>query len=810
MAGSRGVRRGTTVPLFGRDDLLEEVNRVLDRARSGAGQGLLLVGAGGSGKSHLLRAVVERAHARGFRVLSGRALPEELPAPFALVRDLLHGLEEEPAGAVEERESDLFPLLLAPVAEPEPAPSGVGLPSTRAETRTDDLERVLAPLGATAIEGLGAGREEMLGRLSDHFRALARDRPLLLAIDDLEFADPSSVDFLRRLSADLSTTPIAVVATAGTTVPESARPLLDSLRQAPTFRSISLRPLDVPEVTEYVRWILGGRAPDRQDVLRWHAQTEGNPLFVEQLVRAVTGSGVRAGLPATAGRDVTEILLARVRELGESDRRLLAYAAVLGKEFAFSSLAAVAGMGEERVTENLDRLVQAGLLRERGGEVYEFVTEAVRANVYADLTETRRRILHRKAGRALAMKGGVSDAELARQFYLGRDDARAVEYNLRAAQVATRAFAFETAVAHIGRAIEAERRRPQRDPRAEIRLLTEEGRLLDELGSLPRSEEVLDEAVALARAHPGLDLELGRALLGSAQTHSDRSDYASAEALANEAMALLEKVGTPRDLMAAHRVLGVVFWRRGELTPAETHQRAALEIAELEGTPVEQGHALVDVANTMVPLGSARFEPALELYQRAADLFGTVEDHGAQARVLMNRAVLEYGADRPEEALRDIAVAIEAADRSRSPIWIGYCYLNLAQWQAELGRPALARPALDRAIQVLVPIGDKLGEQQIAMARGMIAESEGLFDAAESPYQDALARAREMRLGPEVSEMLFRLAQLSERRGERAEARDRLNDAERSGLLVHRPDFARRHAELVRTLRESEGTAPSR
>ena len=791
-------------PLFGRGEVLEEVDRLLAQTRAGNGRGLLLTGSGGVGKSRTLRAVVDRARERDFSVLVGRALPEELPAPFGLVRDLVRPVEEERETPVPIGGGMPFPLPFVPVGTASSVPAHEAGEGTAPASAPDDLERILAPLGATAIEGLGAGREEMLGRLLGYFQGLGRDRPVLLAIDDVGFADPSSLEFLRRLAADLGGRALALVATQGTDadVATGSRAAVDALLAVPSLRALALGPLSVPETTEYVRWILGGRAADPADVLRWHAQTEGNPLFLEQLVRTVTGSGSRAPAPPPAGRDVTEILLGRIRALGESDRRLLTYAAVLGKEFDFSSLEAVAGVGEERVTESLDRLVQQGVLREKGGEVYEFVTEAIRATLYAQLTETRRHILHRKAGQALAARGSADDAELARQFFLGRDDARAVEYNLRAAQQATRAFAFEAAVAYLARALESERRRPARDPRLEIRLLTEQGRLLDELGSFARSEQVLNDAIARSREGPGRDLELGRALLGLAQTLSDRSEYGRAESLADEAMALLEQVGTSRDLMAAHRVLGVVFWRRGDLAPAERHQRAALEIAESEGTPLEQGHALVDVANTLVPLGEARFEPALALYARAAELFGTVADHGARARVLMNRAVLEYGAGRAEEALADLAVATEAAERSRSPIWVGYCYLNLAQWQAELGRPGFAATALERAERALVPVGDRLGEQQIAMTRGMVAEGEGRLDDAETHYQEALQRAREMRLGPEVSEMLFRLAALSHRRGDLGEARDRLADAEKSGLLAHRPDFADRARALARSLAE--------
>ena len=803
MVGSRGVRRDKAEPLFGRAELLEDVGRSLERVRQGHGEGVLLTGPGGSGKSRVLRAVVDRALGQGFWVLSGRALPEELPGPFSLVQDLLRTPGE--SAAVPELWADTgHSLFLAPVPEeplgspPSPPSEKETLPAFR-----DELDRILAPVGSTSIEGLGASREEMLGRLIDNFRALAGQQPLLIAIDDLQFADASSLELLRRLAGEIGRIPALVVATVGTAaeIPDAARAPVAALSESATFRSVPLRPLTVLEMTEFIRWILGGRNPDPQDVLRWHAQTEGNPLFIEQLVRAVTGSDPRGPAAAAQGRDVTEMLTARVRELGESERRVLTYAAVLGKEFDFPSLAAVAGMEEERVTESLDHLVQRGLLRERGEEVYEFVTEAVRANVYASLTETRRRILHRKAGQALAAKGGATDAELARQFYLGRDDVRAVEYNLRAAQNATRAFAFETAVAHLERAVQAERRGPSPNPRRQIRLLTDEGRLLDELGNTPRSEEVLREAVALARGQPGLDLELGKSLLGLAQTLSDRSEYLSAEALANEATIVLEKVGSSRDLLAAHRVLGVVFWRRGELAPAEAHQRAALEIAEREGTPIEQGHALVDIANTMVPLGATRLGTALELYARAAELFATVEDQGARARVLMNRAVLEYGAGRTEDALRDMAVAIETADRSRSPIWIGFCHVNLAQWLAELGRPSEARPALERAVHVLTPLGDRLAEQQLAMTRGMVSLAEGSLGAAEDEFQDALDRARALRLGSEVPEMWFRLAEVAYRAGDLDGARERLAEAEKMGLLEQRPDLTRRHAELARALR---------
>jgi tetratricopeptide (TPR) repeat protein len=765
--------------------------------------GLLLSGPGGVGKTQLLNAVVERASKRGFTVLMGRALPEDLPPAFSLLRELV--ASEGIRGPV----ASVSPWAisrggaLGPVA-PTTVETGNGSGAAPSDA-SKDLD-ALVPGRSGLPDRLGPGREELFGRVEQDLLERSQTRPMLVAIDDLHFSDSSTLDFFCQFASKLPGSHIALVATLAEAadLPDRTRNAVETLSGVSGVLSVPVRPMNLVEMEDFVRWILGGRSPDRNDVRRWQAQTEGNPLFVEQLVRTATGIASRTKGATEGTQGITEILLERAKNQGDRERRILTYAAVLGKEFQFASLAAVSGIGEEGVTESIDRLVHDGLFREKGGEVYEFVSEPVRRTLYASLTETRRRILHARIGRALEGRPGVTDSELARHFYLGRDEAKAVEYNMKASRAATRDFDSGTAVLHVGRALEAERRGTERDRRLEIRLLTEQGRLLEGMGILPRSEELLMEAVTLARKEPGAELELGRALLALAQTRTTRSEYESAEALATEALDRLEKAGTQRDLMAGHRVLGTVAWRRGEFDRALEHQRAAASIAEREGTPLELGHAIVDLANTMFPDGATNIDPALELYRRAADLFETAGEHGARARVLMNQSVAEYHTGRPDDAIRDLTKAIEAADRSRSPIWIGYCNLNLSQWQADLGHPDLARPALARALEALGPLGDHLGDQQIAMTEGMIAEAEHDFTSAEAHYRNALGKARNLRLAAEISEMLYRLARLASARGEVAEARRWLAEARESGVANFRPDFAQR----LDQLEQSVGPAP--
>jgi tetratricopeptide (TPR) repeat protein len=799
MAGSDGRRGSPVPPIFGRADVLAEIDRTLDRARAGAGEGLLVRGEDGSGKSFFLRASLAHARERGYRTLIGRALPHEIPQPFSLVRDLLSAPDvPAPSPATADGADAGLPIFLAPFLGDAGSERSEGIDASVAASESEGIESLLAPLDSPG-EWIGTSRDELFARLTQHLADLATDRPLLVAVDDLHFADPSSLEFLARFVTKITDRPIAVVATVaeGRRIPDRAREPLESVARSTSVRSVALRPLSTPEVAEFARWLRRGLPADPADVLRWHAQTDGNPLFVEQLVRPTTGLGPRPAAPPSGGSaGLNDILLGRVRRLDDAEHRVLTYASLLGREFAFATLAAIGEMSEERLTEVLDRLVQDGLLRERGDEILEFTTDSIRATVYAELTETRRRLLHRRVGRSLEERRRASDFELARQFYLGRDDAKASEYNARAALAAMRTFAFETAVSYLERALEAERWRTDRDTGREIHYLNELGRALDELGELRRSETVLAQAVALARTRPDLDAELGRALLALAQTRQDQSEFASAEALAREAYGRLERLGSPRELMTAHRILGVVDWRLGQLPDAEMHLRLALDIAEREGTLIEQGHALVDVANAMMLGGSERFLSALALYERAAELFGTGQDLSARARVLMNRAVLLHSAGRSEEALEGLGRAIEAAERSKSPIWIGYCYLNLAQIEAELGRADRARPALERSAALLLPLGDRLGSEQIALARGLLAEAEREFDAAQGHFEDALQQARDLGAEPEVCDMYYRLAHLAHSRGDDRAARTHLAAARAAGIERHHSDLAGRIAAL--------------
>ncbi|MCI4329584.1 MAG: tetratricopeptide repeat protein [Thermoplasmata archaeon] len=783
-----------TAPIFGRTDTVEALVRRLHGARDGQGGLVVLVGEGGVGKSALLRNLERTAQSLGYAVVRGRALPTELPQPFALLGDVIRSAAETRPVDDDETVSggSVLPMFLAPFGAGSPPETISEAPAPGSRREAEEANRLLTRL-ENPVERVQANRAALFAQLTDFLLQLGEDRPLLVALDDLAFADDSSLEFLQQFGAATVESRVLVV---GTTLPLATAParsqtVLERLVDAPETTRISLRAMAEPDVAQFVRWLLNGRDPGRDAVMRWFTQTEGNPLFVEHLVRASMGFGTPPAASERHGVDFDAMLKARIQALGEDERRVLVHAAVLGKEFDFTTLVRASAQEEERLSESVDRLVHGGLLREKGGEVYEFVSERARADVYAELTETRRRILHRKAAIALEERTGTPAAifELARQSYLGHDDSRAVEYNRRAADLASAAFAFDSAIVHLERALESARRVVPRDNGLELRLLIELGGVLCEFGDLHRSEEMLLDAVGRARSDAGRESELALSLLGLARTRSDQSRYGSSRELATEAFQVMERLHNARGLLVAHRVLGVDCWRLGDLDEAEGHQREAIRLAERSGSATERGHALIDLANTLVVRGAERVPEATELYDRAAEVFAQTHDHSARARVLMNRALLSHNSGRMVDAVRDMTTAIEAAERSRSRIWIGYCHLNMAQFQAELKNVPAARTSLDRAVAQLAPLGDQLADQQATMARGMIAEVEEKFDDAASAYAEALASARQLGLGPEIAEMQLRLGGLAVARKDPKVAREWFAGAREAGILELRGDL---------------------
>jgi len=356
--------------LVGRGDILSDLRQFLDASVSPGTAVILLSGEEGVGKSIMLRAAASEARELGFMVLEGRPQAVELPQPFFLVQELLNSLatQRKKKAASQEGLQNIIPFGIGlPVGRDRGAlpmgliPYGVNLESP------EDRERRLL----SALSGRETNRkeeeQELFDMLADHIDEIAAGEKLILAIDDLQYIDQASMNFLSYLGRRTRGRNMKVMATCrpDAEVPQAVRSEIGGLFREGLLRRLEIRRLTESESREFITLLSRGREVSPATVSEWFSASRGNPLALIQLFRGGTASGgaLREGsLP-------TDTVFAK---LSDEDIRVLALASVFGKSFRFHPLYQAIGGDEEHLTEIIDTLTRSGILKDLGGEVYEF------------------------------------------------------------------------------------------------------------------------------------------------------------------------------------------------------------------------------------------------------------------------------------------------------------------------------------------------------------------------------------------------------------------------------------------------------
>jgi DNA-binding SARP family transcriptional activator len=489
----------------GRERELAQLIGALDEAVAGHGRLVLLVGEPGIGKSRLAEELIADAKARGTRVLVGRCWEAGgAPAYWPWVQSLrahVRGSDD----------STLRSQLGAGAAELAQI-----IPELR--DRFPDLPE---PLG---LESEGA-RFRLFDATAEFLRKASESRPLVLALDDLHAADAPSLLLLRFLARELGSTRILLVGAYRDVDPIPGQPLTEMLVEVarePVTRSVALGGLSEPEVAQYVE-LTASEIASSELVTGLHAETEGNPLFVGEIVRLLSVEGVpsesageaRLAIPQT----IRHVIARRLTHLSAECNRMLVLASVIGREFALDMLARMGGVSEEDLLDILDGALIARVVSEPpdGTGRLRFAHVLIRDTLYDGLTPARRVRLHRLAVETLeALHGdepGPHLAELAYHSVAGRDRDKGVRYAWRAGDRALALLAYEEAARLYRMALEALELADPLNEQARCELLLAAGEAELRAGELESAKNAFLDAADIAR-RLGLRRELARAAAG--------------------------------------------------------------------------------------------------------------------------------------------------------------------------------------------------------------------------------------------------------------------------------------------------------
>lgn len=486
----------------GRERELAELQSALDAAFSGRGGLYLLIGEPGIGKSRLADELGIHASHSNAHVLWGRSWEGEgTPAywPWVQVaRSLVLGSDPTTLGSRLRGNAGYLAQLAPEIAE--------RVPDLVRNAASKDSEQVRFALFDAVVSFLSASSEA---------------RPLVIILDDLHWADEPSLvllDFVARELASMRTLLVgAYREVEAHAQPEIARLLARIARHGHEMPLRGLTEADVASVIEQ-SFGLSISAPVLSAV---HAMTDGNPFFVDEVVRLLVAEGRIDEQPEKlrVPSGVRETIRQRIDPLSSASVDILTVASVVGRDFSLPVLESASLLSRPEILRAIQEAEATGLVATRSPGSYTFSHALVRETLYEDLDAVRRSELHRSVGTALERIYRTDAqphlAELAHHFFqaaLGGSEPKAVTYGRRAGDQATALFAYEQAAGHYERALEAlDPAHPIESERCELLLAL--GDAAWRAGSEPRARDVFQRAAGSARELDDAEM-LARAALG--------------------------------------------------------------------------------------------------------------------------------------------------------------------------------------------------------------------------------------------------------------------------------------------------------
>lgn len=735
-----------------------------------AGGEAAIEGEGGIGKTRLIAALASELASDGWGVLYGRCRPVGAIPYEPFVEALEGALVARGAGDLEQKARD---------AGPEVAPLVPML----------SLEDPGAPAGpadaGTAIWRLHRAAVRLLD-------ALATERPLLFAIDDLQSAGSASLALLHHLG-ECCGERVAVLSAHRIDDPSLEPAIVDRAdRLRSSGRLLRLEGLEPAALAE-IGSVPGGASVSSETATALHRVTGGNPLYATQLVRHAIDSGV--DLEDWRGPDavqdipsaVRELVARRVARLEQPAQSILKTASIIGQEFEMGTLSSAAGIGEQRLLASLEQACGAGLVEEIGdSERFAFVHGLVHRALYEDQLAARLHEGHRAVAAVLEAEPEVDPARLALHWHGAGprgDPQKVVRYSRESATRAAAGLAHAEAARHYRRALEAGEGRLGTG--SEMELLLALARSEANAGDLESGRQAARRAAW--RAREARDWErLGRAALTFSATGGSTALDAYQMDFAREASELLVEAedalpatdtalrGRVLSALAGQRLSGLALDRRRSLADEASTMARRLADAPGELTALR--------ARTSPGLrGPYDLEQAIEAGRRAADLAAALGDAPAafDAHRLLAAAYFELGEidsmDRELSALEHAAAGTGAVTHT----------LDLAAMRA--GRASFAG-RLDEANEIRLNAIAAAPDKQAAGARFASHQFHGPW--LRGRYEEAIATVEAVvAMAPQALPLHGLLALLYLETGAIEPARERFERVARDGFAFEPDEF---------------------
>lgn len=721
---------GGLTPLVGREFAVAQLLECWEQVKGGMGQVVLLSGAAGIGKSRLVRVLKEHAAKDPQAWLTELyCSPYYQNSAFYPIIDLLQRVvlqfarEDSPQERLKKLEGFLVQYGFSLTEALPLFASLLSIP-------LGDVYSPLKPLNLTPRQQKQKTMEALLTLLLER----AAQQPLLLVVEDLHWADPSTLELLSFLIDQAPTTRILTLFTF--------RPdFSPSWSTRSHLIPLPITRLSPKQVEGMIERITGGKALPAEVIQQVVMKTDGVPLFVEELTKMVLESGLlrerenhyelTAPLPPLAiPTTLQDSLMARLDRLA-TVKEVAQLAAALGREFTYEMLSAISPLDEATLQRELSRLVEADLLYQRGlppQATYLFKHALIQEAAYQSLLKSKRQQYHQQIALALAERfpeAVETHPELLAHHYTEAGlNAQAIPYWQRAGQRAIQRSAYLEAINHLTNGLnglEFLKTLPNTQE-----LISQEIDLQIAIGlpfmitrgyGAPEVEQAYGRALTLCR-QAGETPQLFPVLWGLWMHYHIRSDYKTAFDLGQQLLRLAQVVDDPALLLGAHQALGATMYLQGKLATAQEHLEQGLRLYELY--EIEQHRKLV-----------------------------LQYSHDPAVFCLSHLAWLLWQRGHPDQARNRIEQALGLCRRLEHPNSLGFALHFSAVLACFRREPQVAEAQADKLSALSVEVGMPHWKALARIVRGWAQQAQGDVESGISEMAEGLAALR--KTGAQVS-----------------------------------------------------------
>jgi DNA-binding SARP family transcriptional activator len=576
------------LPFVGRESELASLRQLWNRVRHEGCQMALVSGEAGVGKTRLVEEFAAEIRRQGATFLHASCHALEQEIPYQPLREAL-------SGGLATIDADTLAGSLGPWA---------GVVAGMLPLLWEQCPNLEPPPALTP----GEERARLLHGLVRLVQSLADNRPLLLFVDDLHWADGATLQALCYLREHLGQSPLLLLGACRLEEPEavathqatSLARMVDCLRHDGRLVEIPLHRLSQADVTALIAVL--SRSPHGGKLFsqRLYRETEGNPFFLAETLRALLEQGIlyrdERGAWATAFDDITQayeelpiprtvrqVVLDRCHQLSAQQQRTLTTAAIIGRAFPFDLWLQASGLPEMELVDTLECCLARHLLVRQDDGRYDFGHGLIREILVRELCPERQRVLHRLVAAALTERHRQRQAgEIAHHYLQAEMWAEALEHLEQAGHAALRLFAYEEAWPYFARAYEMLERLDGEAPGRWYAVVSQMAHLCSVTGRREDARAYLHQALALARAS-NEPAWLGETLQALCRHCFVGGELERALELGKEAVALSQRAGDAQQESNALRQHGYLLYRNGQTADAFEVLEKALQLSRRVG-----------------------------------------------------------------------------------------------------------------------------------------------------------------------------------------------------------------------------------